>query len=78
MENLKDFWEIDGNFWSKDKFAYETAQDLAKTLSNCKGCVDCEWCRDCYNCIECDDCKNCYFCQKCRHCDNFSFFAKCG
>ena len=47
MENLKDFWEIDGNFWSRDKFAYNEAQDLSKTLKNCKGCVDCEWFRDC-------------------------------
>ena len=75
MENLKDFWEIDGNFWSRDKFTYSEAQDLSKTLKNCKGCVDCEWCIDCYNCIDCLDCKNCYFCHKCRFCDGYSIFC---
>ena len=44
---LENYWNIDGNYYSKDKFAYETAEALAKTLKNCKYCVDCEWCRDC-------------------------------
>lgn len=59
---MENYWEIDGNFWSKNKFPYDVAKELARTLSNCKNCIDCEWCRDCNNCIECDSCRNCNDC----------------
>ena len=53
MENIKNYWEVDGNFWSCDKYSEDRARELAKTLKNCKNCVDCSYCKDCIDCTNC-------------------------
>lgn len=49
---MENFWEIDGNFWSRDKYSYDEALEASKTLKECKNCQDCTMCQDCYDLME--------------------------
>ena len=51
-------WEVNGNYWSKDKYSYDEAVELSKTLVNCDNCLDC---KDCYGCLDCVFCKYCIY-----------------
>ena len=53
MKRSEEFWVIDGNYWNKELFSKEKAEEIAKTLENCIDCVDCI---NCANCKSCDDC----------------------
>ena len=68
MENLKDFWEIDGNYWSRDKYSYNEALEASKTLYECKNCVDCKYCDMCNSCEYCFGCNDCNECESCITC----------
>ena len=51
-------WEVNGNYWSKDKYSYDEAVELSKTMVNCDNCLDCRDCVDCKYCEAYTDCVN--------------------
>ena len=70
MMNKENYWNIDGNFWSKSKYSEAQARKLAETLKFCKNCINCNNCYGCYDCYECQNCENSYNCEFCKGCDN--------
>lgn len=77
MENIKNYWEVDGNYWSKSKYSEDRARELAKTLKDCKNCIDCSYCKDCESCTNCHHSENCKNCIDCICCENCGSCVEC-
>ena len=45
MKTLRDYYYIEGNYFSKNIHSYEEALKASKTLVECTNCIDC------YDCI---------------------------
>ncbi len=71
---LKDgFWcDKCNNSWNVEKYSELEATELAKTLVNCNGCMDCSFCVGCSSCKECSFCTDCSSCENCKYVFNLS------
>ena len=70
-------WEVNGNYWSKDKYSYDEAVELSKTMVNCDNCLDCSDCVDCKKCVDCNSCDNCENCDGCIDCKYCEVYTDC-
>jgi hypothetical protein len=67
-QKINNYWVIGTNKWSANIYTQEQAEEYAKTLVNCNGCIDCRYCRGCYSCRDCLECSSCRDCIDCRNC----------
>ena len=70
LKGNNNYYEINGNYWSKNSHTEDEVKEISKNMINCKNCLDCEDCRNCVNCFYCKDCVDCQFCQDCSSCQN--------
>ena len=84
MEEIKlngDYWiDKNDNKWDKSLYSREQAIELSKTLTDCKECINCEYCIECINCehcIECIYCEDCKDCRRCTYCTDCDYCEKC-
>lgn len=79
---MNQYWKIGENYFSKS-YTLEEAKQLANTLINCRGCIDCSFCRNCVDCERCTfcdycvDCKSARYCYECEHCFNIEACVVC-
>lgn len=83
------YWvDSNNNKWDITLYSKKKAKKHAKSLNNCKDCINCFECGNCVNCFECINCSNCVDCVNCEatsgkncknciHCDNLSYSTDC-
>lgn len=79
------FWtDANNNKWECSFYTETNAEQLSKTLVNCRNmincsyCTNCSYCMDCKGCSDCRECTNCSFCNACRDCANCSYCDGCS
>lgn len=81
MKLKNGFWvDANNNAWNCKYYTGTEAEQLNKTLINCRNltnCSHCSNCNDCKNCEGCNDCRSCEGCNNCRNCDGCVYCSNC-
>ena len=79
MKREGNFWVgANGNKWSCELYTEDLAEEMDKTLVDCRDCTDCEGCTDCSHCCFCTNCSYCVFCNFCTVCRFCNFCTNCA